>query len=124
MFHLILLYDRKMSFENQFKESFYSFIDKVQELINGFFEVSPEESPLVAQSAAKTWFLLEGLNSYLEGVQNGEIDFQIIEIGIDLIAEELFKPHNLLLSKDFQGLLSSYKTVKNLLGQTNSSAEN
>lgn len=79
---------------------------------------------MVAQSAAKTWFLLEGLNSYLEGVQNGEIDFQIIEIGIDLIAEELFKPHNLLLSKDFQGLLSSYKTVKNLLGQTNSSAEN
>lgn len=112
-----------MSAEEQFKNQFYNFIEKVQEAVNRFFDVSAEDNPQIAYSATRLWFLLEGLNSYLEASQTEGVDFQIVDIAIDLIAEELFRPQNLLINSDVQGLISRYSSIKKLLGQIGESIQ-
>ncbi|MCS6893183.1 MAG: hypothetical protein NZO16_01220 [Deltaproteobacteria bacterium] len=106
-----------MNLEEQFKSSFYGFIEKVQEVINSFMNLNSDENPMITQSVAKIWFLLEGLNSYLEIASQEGIDFQLIDVGIDMIAEELFKPHIAMAVSDISGIVNKYKSVKSSVVQ-------
>lgn len=100
--------------EDQFNNAFYGFVEKVQNIVNNLL-TSNQDDPDVTQATAKIWFLLEGLNSYLESSQESGFDFQIIDLALDMLAEEILKPRIVLVVPDAQGFLVKYKNVKDLL---------
>ncbi len=105
-----------MDSEEQFNNAFYGFIEKVQQIVTNLLNQNQDDAD-VTQGTAKVWFLLEGLNSYLESSQQEGLDFQVVDLGIDMIAEEILKPRMILAIPDAPAFLSRYKLVKDALYQ-------
>jgi|YNPMSStandDraft_1061717.scaffolds.fasta_scaffold05698_2 hypothetical protein len=104
-----------MSDNNNFQQQFFNFLDLVQSEVQNALSQEAEIDPQVTQSTAKVWFLLEGLNSYVSSREQVEGD--LLELGIDMIAEEMFKPYNLLVLKTPENLIESYKRLKLFFSQ-------